>query len=142
MSEKIYDSILGEVETENNSKEWLSKWNLRTNQPVDVEIRFDEGRETLPGSIKQLLELLKNDDEKIRQKIADEMINLCNEDWNPDNTISEDVFAKSIKLTGITISARNNLCELFYDDANIFAGHTISVFTDFAGNISEPSLAG
>lgn len=142
MSEKIYDSILGEVETENNFKDWLSNWNLRTDQPVDVVIRFGEKQKTLPNLIKQFLEMLKKDDEKIRRKIADEMITLCNEDWNPDNRITEDVFANSIKLTGITISARRNRSELFYDDANIFAGHTITVFTDFDGNISEPSLAG
>jgi hypothetical protein len=138
----IHNEFLGDLQRDEDTDSWQAEWRFSRDHTVNVIIRCDDELCRLPENVYQVFLKIKSGDDKIRLKLAQKLIRLCNEDWNPSNQITEEEFAKRISLEGIIVSLNNESAEVFYTDADIFAGHAISFFMNFNGEISEPNLAG
>ncbi len=70
------------------------------------------------------------------------MLSLHNKDWNPTAPTTAEEFARRINLDGFNLSAEDGRAELFYNDDDLFWGHSITVFVKPNGEITTPNLAG
>lgn len=61
--------------------------------------------------------------------------------WNEGEIISKDEFKKRINIQGILIFCEGN-AELYYDDGDLFWGHTIVVDVDENGLYQEAQIYG
>ena len=138
----IQDDLLGELERNPESGAWQAAWELAPGHSVEVVVYHEGELDAVPARVKQFLLTLREKDEDIRREFARKLIELCNEDWNPDEQLTEEEFAGRIKLQGVVVNSGDEDAELFYDDDDIFAGHSVSAFMNFDGRISEPNLAG
>lgn len=138
----LHDELLGELEFNPETGAWQAEWEFAPGHPVELLIHHEQAMDAVPGEVKRLLLTLKDKDPSVREEVARKLIRLCNEDWNPDEQLTEDEFAGRVKLQGVNVSAETARAELFYDDDDIFAGHSISVFMGSDGRLSEPNLAG
>ena len=138
----IQDELLGELKRNPETGAWQADWEFAPGHSVDVIIHHDGELDAVPERVKQFLLTLGEKDESIRREFARKLIQLCNEDWNPDEQLTEDEFAGRIKLQGVVVHSGDEDAELFYDDDDIFAGHSVSAFMNADGRISEPNLAG
>ncbi|MEK4521047.1 DUF2262 domain-containing protein [Psychrobacillus sp. FSL W7-1457] len=79
--------------------------------------------------------------ESYKEKIAGDLLKLHNEVWNEGEIISKDEFKKRINIQGILIFCEGN-AELYYDDGDLFWGHTIVVDVDENGLYQEAQIYG
>lgn len=102
-------------------------------ESYDKELVFKLAENTF-GKIR-----IKN--ESYKEKIAGDLLKLHNEVWNEGKIISKDEFKKRINIQGILIFCEGN-AELYYDDGDLFWGHTIVVDVDENGLYQEAQIYG
>lgn len=79
--------------------------------------------------------------ESYKEKIAADLLKLHNEVWSEGKIISKNEFKKRINIQGILIFGEGN-AELYYDDGDLFWGHTIVVDVDENGLYQEAQIYG
>lgn len=133
---------------------WLEK-------KCDVSLYTDEeDGETAEKSfavLRKLYENLQDWDDKFRKYAAEELTELANEWYDDDDEskyededfdededeifITEEDFIKRISIGELVISADGNLT-LYYNDDDMFYGHTIEIDANINGEIRSADIAG
>jgi hypothetical protein len=60
---------------------------------------------------------------------------------NGETVVSAAEFARRIRLDGITAASEGDI-ELYFDDDGMFGGHTIRVWVDETGAMTDAQIAG
>ncbi|MEI0540540.1 DUF2262 domain-containing protein [Brachyspira pulli] len=145
-SKPVYykDEELGDFEL-NKSINCFEK-NMSWIDNNDISVSFDDIDEELNKKsidvIKKILANKKDIDKKLKEYIAENMLEDAN-NWNDDAEkphISKEDFSKLIALTYITIS--EDIITFWFDDGDIFWGHSIVVESDYDFNFAEPYIIG
>lgn len=127
--------------------EGIIDWN-GTEANVYLETDEEDG-DTAEQAMKVLNELVDNivaNDTKYREFAAQELTELANE-WLDDSDeidaeeITRELFKKRMEISEITVSPDGNL-SLFYNDDDMFFGHTIEIYVEENGNIISANIAG
>ncbi|WP_157154398.1 DUF2262 domain-containing protein [Brachyspira murdochii] len=144
-SEPVYykDEELGNFELDKNidmfSKDIL--WNDN-----NISVLFEDIDEELNKKsvdiIKKIFNNKKDIDKKLKEYISENMLEDANI-WNDDAEkphINREEFEKLITLTSITIS--EDIITFWFDDGDIFWGHTIVVESDCDFNFTDAHIEG
>lgn len=127
--------------------EGIIDWN-GTEANVYLETDEEDG-DTAEQAMKVLNELVDNivaNDTKYREFAAQELTELANE-WLDDSDeidseeITSELFKKRMEISEITVSPDGSL-NLFYNDDDMFWGHTIEIYVEQNGDIISANLAG
>jgi hypothetical protein len=136
------DSILGNLKWDEEYDSWTGQMFLSNEKTVKVKIGVDSKDSEIPIGIKTNFQFIKDNEELLRTKIAKPAAALYNDSWSEGDEIKESSIVKRISLEYISFFSNKGDAELFYNDDDLFAGHTITVFVEPNGEISEPNLAG
>ncbi|MCO5948793.1 MULTISPECIES: DUF2262 domain-containing protein [Mucilaginibacter] len=81
--------------------------------------------------------------ESVKQFTATSLIKLKNESWLDEDQplVSEDVFINTIELDGVLVFSDGSF-EVYFDDNDLFWGHTIKVDIDQSFEIEGANLWG
>ena len=90
--------------------------------------------------IKERLNQLKPLD--FHQIAADGLLSLFNENWNPNDTaINAEQFKEKLHLREITLE-RDGSASIWFDDGDLFAGHSILVALDDENKVTDTGIMG
>lgn len=114
----------------------------------DVEVVLDADDEHEAAALAQRVSTTLGDLAGFAQRIAVELADSFSperpgevEVWESDETvISAAEFARRLRLNCIT--ATGDDIELYFDDDGMFGGHTIRVWVDEAGTMTDAQIAG
>ncbi|CRF31356.1 hypothetical protein BRSU_0041 [Brachyspira suanatina] len=145
-SKPIYykDEELGDFELDKsiNCFEKNMSWTYNN----DISVLFDDIDEELNKKsvdiIKKIFANKKDIDKKLKDYISENMLEDAN-NWNDDaekHHISKEDFVKLIALTSITIS--EDIITFWFDDGDIFWGHSIVVESDYDFNFEDAHIEG
>lgn len=138
--------------TLNRQYSWFECNNVDWNgQDVSVCLESDEGcDETADIAMAMLLKCAEDKqgfDQKNREFAAQKLLDLAN-DWLEDNEdedkpdkITKEMFIDNIKMSELIIAPDGSIT-LFYDDGDMFWGHTIQIIIDENGNYDSADIAG
>ncbi|MBU5213801.1 DUF2262 domain-containing protein [Heyndrickxia oleronia] len=110
---------------------------------------WNEDRTVMHSALKTAYELFKEQDKwnrKIRGYAAEELVELANE-WLEDNEeaemnkITKEIFVGLMKLSSISVYPDGDF-DLFFDDGDMFWGHSIIVTGNINGEFSSAEIAG
>ena len=136
----IIDSVIGKLEKTGDLNRYEGEWEFAAGHPVEIMVNLYTG-ERLPASFQNFLGLLKTKDIEFRRAAAKNLIELYNETWSKrDEKISEEDFAEQIKLELISFDEEEKSVNVYYDDADLFAGHGIKVKAALDGVVIEADL--
>jgi hypothetical protein len=139
MSEIINDLIIGELEKTNNHNRYEGKWDFVLGHTVNIIVYLSSNK--TPELFHVFLESVKTKDLEFRQMAAQNLLKLYNETWSEDDTaISETEFAERIKINSISFDEEKDYVSVYYDDADLFAGHEIKVDVSFDGTVLKADL--
>ena len=112
----------------------------------DISVSFDNIDEELNKRsvdiIKKIFANKKDIDKKLKDYISENMLEDAN-NWNDDAEkphISKEDFSKLIDLTSITIS--EDIITFWFDDGDIFWGHSIVLESDYDFNFTDAHIEG
>jgi len=114
----------------------------------NVEITFDpEGvdrdLESFVFKVETLVHRINNSQKSFENAIARRLLSLKNETWLEENEkpISKSQFISRIKLTNISFFSDLS-AELYFDDGQLFWGHTIVIDITKSGRVEDANIAG
>lgn len=99
--------------------------------------------EQLVDQAKRLFDRQSDWDAKFRDRITDDLLSLKNENWTEEDEklLSEQEFRERLKVDSIVIYVGDDF-EAWFDDGNLFLGHSISVQGDLGGQLHKANLQG
>jgi hypothetical protein len=103
-------------------------------------IDVDDTDDSITEAARNTMKFLTANEPLIRHKVAVSMIELYKE-WHDGNAITPEELAQRITLTDVEFWDEGG-GDLYYEAADIFAGHCICASIDANGEIDEPDLAG
>ncbi|MEI0603576.1 DUF2262 domain-containing protein [Brachyspira alvinipulli] len=145
-SKPVYykDEELGDFELDKsiNCFEKNMSWTYNN----DISVLFDDIDEEVNKKsvdiIKKIFANKKDIDKKLKDYISENMLEDAN-NWNDDAEkphINKEDFTKLIALTSITIS--EDIITFWFDDGDIFWGHSIVVESDYDFNFEDAHIEG
>ena len=142
----IHDETLGTL-TWNSRLDWWegqAEWAPGRRVGVSLSVEDDDPDAAPTAAIAhagRVLNSLAELEPEARQLAADELLEIYNEEWNDGDPLSPDEFVTRLTLEDIGLAADGS-AELFYQDGGLFAGHTVLVSLDEAGNLDDADIAG
>jgi hypothetical protein len=138
--EKILN--IDELVFDSETNELTGKIDFNSGNLIDVTISIEGlDKDLVISLVKKTYQTIKVQEENYKIKTTEELIDLHNETWNEGKSISEKEFINRIKLTGILFFCEGN-AELYYDDGDLFWGHTIVVDINQNGEYESAQICG
>ena len=139
----LESAVLGTVTWDDNRETWNASVLFAPDQEVAVTLEPDGGDpEALIAGGAAWVNWLKEREADARAYAAKEMLDLA-EDWRDEDEtpdeITEEIFASRIRLTGVVLDEG---ATLYYDDDEIFAGHTVVVSLSAERTFTDAQMMG
>ncbi|MBD2208907.1 DUF2262 domain-containing protein [Calothrix sp. FACHB-156] len=143
MSEQtIQNDILGELVWNSKLKWWSSQVEITPGNIVNVSVDNDDKDITAAIEIAcHSFTRIQEQEINLRRFAANQLLELYNEYWNNGDVIDCLSFMELIKLAAVVINTDGST-DIFYDDGELFGGHTIIVSIDCHGAFKEAQIAG
>lgn len=130
------------LEYDSESDEYTGKIELKNENFIEVTISIeDEDKATVLKLAEKTLQIIKKQEENYKRKTSEELIELHNETWNEGDIITKEEFVKRINLESIMFYCEGN-AELYYNDGDLFWGHTIVVDINEKGEYESAQIYG
>lgn len=142
MQQTITDDYLGILQYNKkfNSYEGTIKDSL--DNEIEFGIDVEDNLEELITYTRQLFKKYLNRDDELKLYAASQLLGLYNDVWNEtDIEITEREFASRMLLEGITVECDRNTT-FYYQDGDLFYGHSITVYLDENGNLESAQIEG
>lgn len=142
------DEILGTFEL-NKTIKTFEKDIVWGDQEGTLYFDWDEDEGQMKASLETAHELFRNQaewDARIRAYAAEELVELANE-WLQDNDeaeideITKEMFVKLMEFSSISVNPEGDF-EVFFDDGDMFWGHSIIVSGHTNGTFESAEIAG
>lgn len=142
MANELEHNIFGKMQFDSERKNWEGKVCLGSEHFVDVTISIEDcDAKTVFNLVEQTFNHIRGNERAIRNKTAGELLDTHNEVWNEGEAIDANTFSNRIKLEGILFFCDGN-AQLYYNDDDLFWGHTIVVGVSNLGNFRDAQIYG
>jgi len=136
------DTAFSKLTWEDNLEWWTGQIEVAPGHDIQVALSTTEGElETLLTQARPLLAHIRREETDLRRVTAKTLLELYNTAWNEGAAIDGARLAACITLQAVTFYPDGS-AELFYDDGDLFAGHTLLVSLDAQGNLQDATIAG
>lgn len=149
MNQTLDHPVLGRVTWNPESQYWEATVELRQDHWIEFCLEPSDVQETdiqaLMNHAAEVLSQVRELEPQIRQKIADDLLDLYNNTWARDEDEDEDEappqmsraeFIQSITLESFTL-AWDGSRSWWYNDNDLFAGHSIELWIDAGKSIAD-----
>lgn len=142
----IQDDLLGSLTWNGDLDWWEGRVQLAPGHPLRLSLSVEvEDADIVPvneiAHARRILLFLREHEPEARLVAADELLEIYNAEWNEGDPLEEEEFMERLTLDDVNI-APDGSAELFYQDDDLFAGHTVLVTVDAQGNFSDADIAG
>jgi hypothetical protein len=132
--------LLGTLTYEKELDWWSANFQVGKGRKVDVHINNIEGLEKALATVEKKIETVRRDELKFRDYAAKKLLKLANE-WSEGEKVTKEEFISRMCLQAIEFY--NDLSiGLYYDDGDLFLGHTITVDIDKKGKCTRAEIQG
>jgi uncharacterized protein (TIGR03067 family) len=142
----IEDPVLGLIVWDDDLNYWKAKAALDAGSSFDVTISTDEATDPFSNeaaiamAARDLVDWLRDNDIAARRFAASHLLQLHNDTWNQGRPITADEFTERMQLQSANLDSGG--VELFYDDGDLFWGHSISISLGSERDFIDATIAG
>lgn len=139
----INDETLGQLVWDDLAECWEGRREFAPGRTIPVSVAPDDDAalETVLARARRAFQRLQQSEPSLRQAASEVLLDLCNEEWNEGEAVSNAAFVSRMTVKEVTIES-DGCAALVYDDGNLFWGHSIWVEVDEAGVFQGASIAG
>ncbi len=136
------DEVFGQLVWNEQVEWWECHCEFSAGLSVPVSVSPDDiDLETVLRQARQTFRLLQQLEPFPRLEAAKALLELHNEEWSDGEPINDEAFAGRMTMKELTIDGDGS-ATLFYDDGDLFWGHSILVEVDNEGAFQDASIAG
>jgi hypothetical protein len=138
----IDDPALGRLTWDEAQRIWQGEVEVSQDRRavVTIEAQSEDVDAALAGATRGVAWLRENE-EQARLCVADAYLGTFNQTWSEEGPISREEFARRIELVEVSFGTGGGPT-LWYDDGDLFAGHSLSAHFDADGQFRGANLWG
>jgi hypothetical protein len=142
MGAVIDDPALGRLTWDDAQRVWRGEVEVSPGRraAITVEAEGEEVAAALAGAVRGVA-WLRDNEEQARLCVADAYLDTFNQNWSEEGPISREEFARRIELVEVGFGIGGGWM-LWYDDGDLFAGHSLSGHFDADGQFRGANLWG
>lgn len=142
MQQTITDDYLGILQYDRRFNSYEGKIKDNLDNEIEFTIDIDDNLEELIDYTRQLFKKYLNRDDELKLYAASQLLDIYNDVWNEtDIEITEGEFASRMLLEGITVYSDRSMT-FYYQDGDLFYGHSITIYLDESGNLESAQIEG
>ncbi|OUL27696.1 hypothetical protein BV372_25650 [Nostoc sp. T09] len=143
MSKKtIKNEVLGELVWDSDLDCWSSKVEITPGNIVNLSVDIEDVETSaVIERASHSFTRIQKQEVNLRRCAANQLLDLYNHTWNDGDEIDCPTFMKLIKLEEVHFNS-NGSANLYYDDGDLFWGHTIILSIDCDGAFKDANIAG
>ena len=135
-------SIFSELQFDSDTKNYNGKVEFNNEDFIDLTISIETFDKDIVFKLAEsIFKTIKELEETYKESMAEDLLTLHNETWNDKSITSKTEFINRIKLEGILFFCDGN-AELYYNDGDLFWGHTIVVDINENGQYQDSQIYG
>jgi hypothetical protein len=136
----IKSKVLGVIKYDKELDWWTAKLELMKGLKITVHINNQMDMGKVVSAVEERLARLRKDEPSLREYAAKKLLKLANE-WSEGEKVTKDDFVSRMCLEAIEFY--NDLSMgLYFDDGDLFWGHTITVDIDKNGKCTRAEFQG
>ncbi|BAZ02272.1 hypothetical protein NIES37_62840 [Tolypothrix tenuis PCC 7101] len=135
--QKIQNDILGELVWNSKLQWWSNQVEIIPGNIVNLSVDIDDTEIPACHSFTRI----QAQEINLRRFAANQLLERYNKHWNNGTEIDCLTFIELIKLVSVHINTDGS-ADLFYDDGELFGGHTIIISIDCNGACEDAQIAG
>ena len=136
----LKSKLLGTLSYEKELDWWSAKFQFGKGHKVEVHINNIEGLEKALAAIDGRIGSIRQNETVYREFAAKKLLKLAN-DWSEGEKVTKEDFVSRMRLESVEVL--NDLSiGLYYDDGDLFWGHTITVDIDKNGKCTRAEFQG
>jgi hypothetical protein len=137
---KLKTKLLGTLSYDKQLDWWCGTYQFGKGHKVEIHINNIEGLEKILRTIEYKLNRICKDEETLREFAAKKLLKLANE-WNEGEKVTKEDFVSRMRLEAVEFY--NDLSSgLYYNDGDLFWGHTITIDIDKNGKCTRAEFQG
>jgi hypothetical protein len=143
-TQSVDDEVLGTLKWDEQLNWYVGEVQLTPKKQIRVNIDVGTDGAGLIAAIeraRQAYKRIQAQEYKLRLAATDALLDLHNDTWNDGDKIGPEIFMGRMDLETISLYA-DGTAELYYNDGDLFWGHTILVSVDEQGGFEDASIAG
>ena len=144
MRKDIRDAVFGNLKWDKELSWWGTKLELPPKNKIEVFItpaNDDTDIDKLLETSKRGFLAIKKDEKRLREGAAAKLLKLHNESWNEGEPITKEQFMSKMRLESLGFYI-GGIAEAYYNDGDLFWGHSISVSISKSGKITDAGIEG
>jgi hypothetical protein len=139
----IHDPMLGRLTWDDQLAWWEGAAEIAPGHSVDLAVASD-GPEELPPALetaRRVVAWVREHEARCRWHAAEQLLDVYNASWCRGEMLDARAFMDRMALESVNVSP-GGPHELFYNDGDLFWGHTVVVEVDDDGAFGSAYLAG
>lgn len=143
----IRDDMLGALVWNSDLDWWEGRVDMLPGHSVSISLTVEDDEDSatdidaLIQHGRRIVAFIREHEPEARLVAADELLDIYNQEWNDGKPLDEEEFMDRLAIDDVNV-ADDGSAELFYKDDDLFAGHTVVVTIDTAGNFADADVAG
>ena len=145
--ETIYDDMLGALTWNSDLDWWEGRVDMQSSHSISISLTVEDDDNEVPDIDtllqhgRRIVTFVREHEPEARLVAADTLLEIYNREWNDETPLDDEEFMGRLILDDVNVAADGS-AELFYKDDGLFAGHTVLVTIDAAGNFADADVAG
>lgn len=139
--EYINDSYLGIIKYSDEYDWYEGKINLETGEAIEFFLNVEDDFSEVLKYTQKIISNLSQQSANYKNFIADKLLDLYNDTWSEDEVIDKPEFCRRIAIESVQVYDDGSV-EIFYEDGDLFAGHTILIYINSNGELVDVDIAG
>jgi hypothetical protein len=136
----LSSKLLGTIKYDKQLDWWSGEFTPGKGQKIEIHINNIDGLEKAIPIIEKKVVFVKKNEPKFREFAAKKLLKLANE-WAEGETVTKKDFISRMRLEAIEFY--NDLSSgLYYNDGDLFWGHTITIDIDKNGKCTRAGFEG
>lgn len=139
---EIGDYLFGNLIWDNELDWWTGNAEINSGQLVDIAIEMaDDNYNQISESVRTNFIQIREQETYFRLASASVLLDVYNNIWKEGECIDGEAFIKRIHLESIVFHCDGRI-SLYYNDGDLFGGHSILVSLSDRGNFIDAVIAG
>jgi hypothetical protein len=138
----LFDNGFGKLIKSNGDDYWEGEYDFTANHKIRIIVEMADEKKDFPSKFQNFIDYARQQDKNFRLVAASNLLELYNDTWreSENSVISENEFAERININSISFDEEKDYVSVYYDDADLFAGHEIKVDVSFDGTVLKANL--
>lgn len=132
---------MGIIEYSDNYDRYEGKFKIKDGELIEFSLDIDDNLVEILKVTRKIIKSICGHSFDFKLYASEKLLDLYKNTWSKNKIIGQTEFAERINLESVVIW-NDGSTEIYYQDGDLFAGHSIIIYINSEGKLEDANIAG